>query len=224
MIHVVIIGNIGAGKSTLLALLRKAFAKSKDAVLFCDEPVSEWQACGPDKRNALQEFYADKPKNATAFQTIVFSTRIRNYYRALDAFGPQPPAIVISERSIHTDRIFAHATIPEGSLERLAYDEIHAAVDAISDKHREHLIVYLRTPPEVCYDRTHNVRKRTEETSGGGVPLEYLQLLHNAHDEYFNTVKCSKVEYDNSKDKIDIEALVGKIRAKVVGDAKKRAK
>lgn len=225
MIHVVIIGNIGAGKSTLLALLRKTFANRKEAVLFCEEPVSEWQACGPEKRNALEEFYANKPKNAVAFQTIVFSTRIRNYYRKLDAFGPQPPSIVISERSIHTDRIFAHATIPADSLERLAYDEIHAAVDAMSDRHREHFIIYLRTPPDVCYDRTHNVRKRIEETSSGdGVPLEYLQLLHDAHDDYFNTVHCSKVTYDNSKESIDIEALVNKIHAKSTRDAKKRVK
>lgn len=222
MLHVVIIGNISAGKTTLLALLRKYFDKDPaGTVVFCEEPVDEWQSCGPDKRNALQEFYADIPKNATAFQIIAFSSRIRAFYQKLNALAPRRPSIVISERSIDTDRIFAHATIAEGSLEALAYDEIHAAVDAISNKHREHMIVYLRTPPEECFNRAHNVRKRAEESDKSTVSLEYLQKLHAAHDDYYAKAKCEcKLSFDNSKEKVDIEALVGKIRAKAAPAAK----
>lgn len=42
------------------------------------------------------------------------------------------------------------------------------------------LIVYLRTDPEVALNRTRS-RNRHEET---GIPLEYLQALHDLHDDW----------------------------------------
>ncbi|XP_046662374.1 deoxynucleoside kinase-like, partial [Homalodisca vitripennis] len=42
------------------------------------------------------------------------------------------------------------------------------------------LIVYLRTEPEVVYQRM-KARARTEEAQ---VPLEYLQQLHQMHDDW----------------------------------------
>ena len=42
------------------------------------------------------------------------------------------------------------------------------------------LIVYLRTDPDVAYDRMRS-RGRTEEA---GAPLKYLQLLHEAYEDW----------------------------------------
>ena len=45
------------------------------------------------------------------------------------------------------------------------------------------LIVYLRTDPEVAYDRMLQ-RGRSEETGNAGPPLGYLKILHKAHEDW----------------------------------------
>ena len=45
------------------------------------------------------------------------------------------------------------------------------------------LIVYLRTKPEVAYERMLK-RGRAEETGKAGPPLAYLEILHRAHEDW----------------------------------------
>ena len=45
------------------------------------------------------------------------------------------------------------------------------------------LIVYLRTNPEVAYERMIK-RGRSEETGNAGPPLGYLKILHKAHEDW----------------------------------------
>lgn len=78
------------------------------------------------------------------------------------------------------------------------------------------LIVYLRTSPEIVYQRM-KMRARKEENS---VSLEYLKLLHNIHDEWLyhktlftipapvlildgnKSLEDMIVEFENCKDQI----------------------
>ena len=51
------------------------------------------------------------------------------------------------------------------------------------------LIIYLRTSPEVAYSRMMD-RGRKEEA---GAPLNYLQLLHDAYEDWLiNQVRISR--------------------------------
>lgn len=55
------------------------------------------------------------------------------------------------------------------------YDYIHSQIQIEAD-----LIVYLRTTPEIVYNRMMN-RARSEESC---VPLQYLEQLHDLHERW----------------------------------------
>lgn len=221
MKKIAIIGNIGAGKTTTLnaicALLRKRYPTLDP--LICVEPVDQWVAYGPQKRNVLAEFYADPEKNKFAFQVIAFTSRLAAFNRNLAEYerthdGAYPEA-VISERSIHTDRLFAEAYIDGDSLEMLAYNTIHGVLHSMHEVFDDTIVIYVRAPPDTCYDRIHNKRKRGAELDtkdgGGGVTIEQLKKLHGAHESYFHAFQGDKYELSNGERTADgdIERLVG---------------
>ena len=55
------------------------------------------------------------------------------------------------------------------------------------------LIVYLRTKPEVAYERMVK-RGRAEETGDVGPPLSYLEILHKAHEDWLMSEKFGKLK------------------------------
>ena len=66
------------------------------------------------------------------------------------------------------------------------------------------LIVYLRTKPEVAYERMVQ-RGRLEETGNSGPPLSYLQILHKAHEDWlmkqkFGTLNPKIIVLDANQD------------------------
>lgn len=50
-------------------------------------------------------------------------------------------------------------------------------------------IIYLRCTPEKCYERLKQ-RKRSEESE---VPLEYLKMIHDKHESWFDTYPSKNV-------------------------------
>ena len=66
------------------------------------------------------------------------------------------------------------------------------------------LIVYLRTKPEVAFERMLE-RGRSEETGNSGPPLGYLEILHKAHEDWlmkqkFGTLKPKLIVLDANQD------------------------
>jgi deoxyadenosine/deoxycytidine kinase len=51
------------------------------------------------------------------------------------------------------------------------------------------VMIYVRTPPEVCFARMHN---RGRDCEMGGVSLEYLQKLDKKHEDMMAYVRQSK--------------------------------
>ena len=55
------------------------------------------------------------------------------------------------------------------------------------------LIVYLRTKPEIAYERMMQ-RGRSEETGNAGPPLDYLKILHKAHEDWLMKQKYGELK------------------------------
>ena len=75
-------------------------------------------------------------------------------------------------------------------------------------------IIYLRCDPSKCYERT-KIRKRAEEDE---IPLEYLQMIHTKHENWFKEYDSSKVliidtTEDFKDDEVRVSEMVEQIKA-----------
>lgn len=183
-------GNIGSGKTTLLDKL-----ESNENFEVIREPVDLWlKIKGSDGKNLLQEFYEEPIRYAYLFQTMVFKTRLQS----LD--HPQEKLVRFSERSIWTDRfVFGKSCINSDKMNYLETNCYHFWFDWLESKFlkKPDGIIYLRTTPEKCMERMQQ-RGRNEET---GVPIEYLNELHNYHEQWFENWKETPILIiDNNED------------------------
>lgn len=166
-------GNIGAGKSTFLRMLTQYL----NAQLIY-EPHEKWQNVSGE--NILDLFYKDTRRWAYTFQSYAFITRILELESQSKKSDCQ---IQILERSVFSDRYcFAKNCYETGlmnSLEWKLYQEwFEWLVSNYSPKPSG--FIYLQTDPEICHSRLLK-RNRSEES---GVPLNYLQLLHDKHESW----------------------------------------
>ncbi|XP_011175377.1 deoxynucleoside kinase isoform X2 [Solenopsis invicta] len=162
-------GNIGSGKTTFL----NHFQSFNNATIL-QEPVDLWRNVAGV--NLLDLFYKDPINYAFLFQSYVQLTRLQLH----SASTPSPYKIM--ERSIFSARCF---------LENLKRTHMIKDVEAVvlenwydwcmeNTNIRVDLIVYLRTTPEIVYQRMQ-ARARKEEDS---VPLEYLRQIHEIHEDW----------------------------------------
>ncbi len=184
----IIEGNIGSGKTTLLDKL-----DGDNEVI--REPVDLWQTIKNENgENILQQFYANPNRYAYLFQTIVFKTRLQSLDKE------QEKDIRFSERSIWTDKyIFGKSCMESGLMNELEKNSYLTWFDWLEEKFFKipDGIIYLKSSPEKCYERM-NKRGRSEESK---VPLEYLQKLHDYHEEWLTKWDKTKILIiDNDKD------------------------
>jgi len=172
-IMILIEGNIGAGKTTV----GRALADSGDFG-FIEEPTKAWQedfAC-----NMLELFYSDPHRWSFTFQTCAFITRAKTWHEVLAATDHDR---VILERSIFCDRfVFAENCYRTGLMSLVEYQLYRGLWDFLVSNFcvEPDLILYLRTPAEVCLQRIRE-RARGEES---GITLEYLLQLERLHDDW----------------------------------------
>jgi len=193
-------GNIGAGKSTLLRVMDKWFGE--DMIETLPEPVESWKNC--NGQNLLESFYQEPARYAYTFQSYAFISRMAQIQQT-----QQLKSVRILERSPLSDYCFAKNAHMNGimnDVEWAAYqawwsffmhnnsplsllDVSNPLSDAQHNQERVRsfrslkpdAIIYLRTNPEICFKRMQ-IRNRSEEA---GVPLSYLQQLHEQHDQWF---------------------------------------
>ena len=166
-------GNIGAGKTTV----GKALAAS-DEFDFVEEPTAAWRE--GFATNMLELFYSDAKRWAFTFQICAFITRAKTWKEVL-AYTDH--SRVVLERSIFCDRyIFAENCFRTELMSPPEYQLYCGLWEFLVSNYcvEPDLILYLRTPAEVCLNRI-KVRDREEE---GGIPLEYLLQLEYLHDEW----------------------------------------
>jgi len=142
-------GNIGAGKSTLISTLKTKFSNT---VVFVDEPVDEWSTIRDDDGvTILQKYYADQKRYAFAFQMMAFITRATRLRKAIQE---NPGAIVVTERSVFTDReIFAKMLYDQRKIEEIEYRIYLKWFDELVGDLKVHGVIYVRVEPDVCHER-----------------------------------------------------------------------
>lgn len=163
-------GNIGSGKTTFL----KHFA-ALDKVVTLAEPVDRWREVRGE--NFLNLMYTDPSRWGITFQTYVQLTMLDLHTKPVDR------PIKMMERSIHSARYCFVENLHQSGLmpnpDFIALDEWFNWIVKNHDV-AGNFIIYLRTTPEVVHRRMLS-RARSEESC---VPLEYLQKLHQLHEDW----------------------------------------
>lgn len=172
-ISLVVEGNIGAGKSTFLKIL----ANYLD-ICPVFEPNQRWQDVDGD--NLLDLFYKDTPRWAYTFQSYAFVSRTISHEQTIKA---AQQSVLVLERSVFSDRYcFAKNIFEMGAMNHLEW-QLYKEWFAWLVYQYTVLptgFIYLRTSPEVCYERMRR-RSRSEEST---VSLDYLRLLYEKHENW----------------------------------------
>ncbi len=172
-------GNISSGKTTLIGQLKNLkFNKPHIVVL---EQVDEWsQLKDENGTDILSLFYKDKKKYSYIFQSYVLFSRL---HHLLDTIKANPNHIIICERCHLTDLYVFAKSLYElkdiNDIEWRIYNMWHKQLRDMIDLKITGCI-FVNTSPDICLQR---VKKRSR-TGEGGIPLDYLTLLHEKHIDW----------------------------------------
>jgi deoxyadenosine/deoxycytidine kinase len=171
-------GNIGSGKSTLIDLFKNK--SDNDNYYYLEEPVSLWNEVKDSQGvTILEKYYRDPKKYAFAFQMMAYITRVSSIKNKINSLPPD--SIILTERSIYTDReIFAKMLYDSGNIEDIEYSIYLKWFDEFKTINLDG-IIYIQTSPELCSKRVEQ-RNRKGET----IALEYLKNCHNYHESWIN--------------------------------------
>jgi len=184
--NVSIEGNIGSGKSTLLENLNKYINKKSNnsdfvlnKIIFLKEPVEEWATIkDSENKTMLEKFYADQERYSFSFQMMAYISRLVCMKKAIEE---NPNAIIITERSLYTDKeVFAKMLYDDKKIEDVNYQIYLKWFDAFAKDYPIEKIIYVKADPKTCHDRIGARKREGEEV----IPLDYLKKC----DEYHNTM------------------------------------
>ena len=144
-------GNIGSGKSTFVQKMKQEF-NDNNKIIFIDEPVDEWSnICDKNGETILSKFYKNQTKYAFSFQMMAFISRLN---KIKSAYENNPDSIIITERSIYTDKyVFAKMLYDDDKMEEVEYKIYLQWFDSFAKDFPIEKIVYIKTDPEVCLER-----------------------------------------------------------------------
>lgn len=208
-------GNIGSGKSTLLENLRQQYVANSN-VIFLREPVDDWEKIKDKEGNTmLKKFYGDQEKYSFAFQMMAYISRlkilrdtIKQISKEVNSNNNKSEYVIITERSLYTDKfVFAKMLHDQGKIEDVCYQIYLNWFEEFANDFPINYSVYVNTSPSKCYDRIHKRARDGEEV----IPLEYLNVCHNYHDEFLdeNTgIKTSKLILDGNVDIYENEKII----------------
>ena len=177
-------GNIGSGKSTLLEYLKNELIISNQKVIFMKEPVDEWEDIKDSNGNTmLQKFYENQEKYSFPFQMMAYISRLKLLNETVEKY---PNAIIISERSLYTDKyVFAKMLYETNKIEDVCYQIYCKWFDTFVKDYPIAGIIYVKTEPEICHDRIAKRSRLGEST----IPLDYLVSCDTYHDDMLDIEK-----------------------------------
>jgi deoxyadenosine/deoxycytidine kinase len=189
-------GNIASGKSTLLPRITNALNEIyKMHIYSYPEPLHIWNEIKKCDKPLLQLLYEHPQQYAPTFQYLTLITRQSQYIEFLEKPGD---SIAIIERSYLSDRLFQNVMHSEGYIFKLDMDIFKTAHKPTI----KHIHIYIRTNPDLCYERIHLKRKRPEEQN---INILYLEKLHKIHDDIFmrDDVICLENNEELTEDKLN---------------------
>lgn len=169
-ITVAVEGNIGSGKTTLLNHFRH---HSEVEVL--EEPVDKWKNVGG--KNLLELFYTDCQRWSYLFESYAVLSLMKIHKK------PHVTPVKMIERSVYSGYFcFEHNLCKSGMMSKAEHSVHNEWFNWITKQQQPHLdlIIYLKTSPETCMERT-KARNRSEEKT---IPMELLNALHERHEEW----------------------------------------
>jgi deoxyadenosine/deoxycytidine kinase len=177
-------GNIGSGKSTLLENLKNELIISNQKIIFMKEPVDEWEDIKDSNGNTmLQKFYENQEKYSFPFQMMAYISRLKLLKETVEK---NPNAIIISERSLYTDKyVFAKMLYETNKIEDVNYQIYCKWFDAFVKDYPIAGTIYVKTDPNICHDRIAK-RSRLGESS---IPLDYLVSCDKYHNDMLDIEK-----------------------------------
>ncbi len=187
-------GSIGSGKSTLLRRLKSILIETNN-IIFLQEPIDEWESI-KDKNGItiLQKFYENQEKYSFAFQMMAYISRLNLLKKAIEE---NPNKIIITERCLNTDRyVFAKMLHDSGKIEDIEYSIYLKWFDHFADIQKTQKVIYLKTKPEVCFER---ISKRNRDGESN-IPLDYLENCHNYHEDMIKNINDEVLVIDSNVD------------------------
>lgn len=180
-------GNIGSGKTTLLAELKTKFGDNKN-IVFLKEPVDDWATITDvNGVTMLEKFYMNQKEYSFPFQMMAYISRLALLKNAIKE---NPNGIIITERSLYTDReVFAKMLYDSGCIELVNYKIYLKWFDTFAQECPVSKIIYVNTDPKICFDR---IKKRSR-TGESNIPFDYLENCHKYHNDMLDTSKDSCV-------------------------------
>ena len=174
-------GNIGSGKSTFVHYLKSHYDDPNNChgqrICFLQEPIDIWNTItDKDGKTIIECFYADPEKYAFSFQMMAYISRLATLKKELKT----NPDFIITERCIFTDRnVFAKMLYNDEKINEIDYKIYNAWFDEFVDDIPTIEYVYIKTDPQIAFDRIKN-RGRV----GENIPIEYLIKCHEYHETW----------------------------------------
>ncbi len=199
-------GNIGAGKSTLLEAIRKNIPK----VSVIQEPVGDWLTMkNADGESLLSLFYKDTARWSYTFQNVALLTRLMHTNELLSSWTADKPAVIITERSVLTDRyVFAEMLHRQGKIDDLEWAIYNKWFDYYAKDLPVKGIIHLATSASTSKERI-GIRGRTGEE---GIPLSYLSDLDAQHNKWIAESHLPTLQI-STEPGVAVEKTLDQIRA-----------
>lgn len=173
-------GGIGPGKSLIGSRLEQ------HGYTFVHEPVDH-----PRWQQAQTLFYSDMQRWAYYFQTVAFTLRAQTWREIVGGVHGDP-ALVISERSVWTDRfVFAPMLANNGIMRDCEFAAYHSLWGELphSVLVKPAGIIYLQTTSDVALERIRQRGRPSEQ----GITADYLDALHHEHRRYLKMMAADDV-------------------------------
>lgn len=185
-LFVTIDANIGAGKTNACHAIASAAMSTGRIVRVLEEPTQH-----PRFNHFLEGYYDDLRSGEDrgggfAMQVFMLSQRYEQHRLAVELAWGDEGIVVIQDRPIYGDTVFAITAKQRGFMTSEQYDlYVELYRNMSRDVMPPDIFVYLDVKPKECYERM-TARARSQEE---GVPLDYLEELYENYQKLLREMR-----------------------------------